>query len=251
MAIEILEGTAMHEARHDLESFYWLLVWLVLHHTEHDHPKGRLAGTTLFSPDYENGRSFHKRGWLLRNRPLSVPGNRPLSFLLKEYSKLCRSNCLMGPRLPVVPLTHEAVLAKFDEALACQDWPVDDAALPKPSTQPQASSSKTLGEETLPASVQDGVNGRAQIDSGAHLPDRAGNITHPADQAPVQDALSTDVQSLGRHGAHVGKNGEQRQSSCHAPLGIPPQNRLSRKRARVDLDEEPLLSKRMKRTNTL
>lgn len=34
MAVEVLQRRlVIHEARHDLESFYWLLLWLVLRHT--------------------------------------------------------------------------------------------------------------------------------------------------------------------------------------------------------------------------
>lgn len=46
MAVELLIAQndnlpTVHSACHDLESFYWLLVWLILRHTDHDHPKKR------------------------------------------------------------------------------------------------------------------------------------------------------------------------------------------------------------------
>ena len=37
MALELLEhheGTIVRRYRHDLESFYWLLIWLILRHTK-------------------------------------------------------------------------------------------------------------------------------------------------------------------------------------------------------------------------
>ncbi|KAJ7497689.1 hypothetical protein FB451DRAFT_955550, partial [Mycena latifolia] len=44
LAIEVLKHSRdrtaehRHEVKHDLESFYYLLIWLVLRHTDHQHP---------------------------------------------------------------------------------------------------------------------------------------------------------------------------------------------------------------------
>lgn len=134
-AIEIVENISIHEARHDLESFYWLLLWLVLRHTEHKETGGRNDGAWMFEP----GRSpvpsdpDMRKGWILRNAHVVVPGNQPLTALLRELQGLCIRNFLSAMHT-VIPLTHEVVLAKFDEALARTDWPENDAALPQPVT---------------------------------------------------------------------------------------------------------------------
>lgn len=44
MAMEVIffAGT-IHDVRHDLETFFWLLVWVLLRHTNHEHEEGRHA----------------------------------------------------------------------------------------------------------------------------------------------------------------------------------------------------------------
>jgi len=132
MAIEILEQTAVHEARHDLESFFWLLVWIVLRHTTHDRRGGARGPTSFLFPALEDQCPDQKRGWLETPGSIKVKDNRPLTLLIQELKNMCRRNWLhvCGP---VLPLTHEAVLARFDEALLFDDWPLDDAAIPVPA----------------------------------------------------------------------------------------------------------------------
>ncbi|CCM06122.1 uncharacterized protein FIBRA_08371 [Fibroporia radiculosa] len=129
MAIEVLRGSAIHDARHDLESFYWLLVWLVLRHTDHDHVAGAMACSRLFDGENEWSCLGHKDIWLGDNQPVSVRGNAPLTHLLGKFNDCCYRST---PRKEVkqVPLTHELVLALFDEALAMDGWPEKDGARP-------------------------------------------------------------------------------------------------------------------------
>lgn len=60
--------------------------------------------------------------------------NAPLSRLVQEFSLLCAGNSPLDPKnkaaKPSAPLTYESVLALFEEALASNDWPVDDKAIP-------------------------------------------------------------------------------------------------------------------------
>ncbi|EED84134.1 predicted protein [Postia placenta Mad-698-R] len=130
IAVEVLEGISLHEARHDLESFYWLLFWLMLRHTKH-HPNEQKASDFYFKAPSESALAEYKSVWLIQNTPISVPGNRPMSKLLADLGDLCRRNCLLSHlNHPIEPLTHEAMLAKFNEALASPDWPEDDSAIP-------------------------------------------------------------------------------------------------------------------------
>ncbi|KAH9915203.1 uncharacterized protein B0H18DRAFT_940039 [Fomitopsis serialis] len=129
MAVQVLEGEITHEARHDLESFYWLLVFIVLRHTNHGHHKKSEAFGSLFCLDDLDQRASTKMAWLQhRKAPLPVPGNEPLTNLLEKFRNLLQENFLV--RLGSIRrVTHEEVLQVFDAALA-QEWPVDDAAIP-------------------------------------------------------------------------------------------------------------------------
>jgi len=134
MALGVLKGGIVHEAHHDLESFYWLLVWLVLRHTAHDDSERSQACATWFDSSSETKCMALKIWWLLKPDRVSVPGNRPLSVLLEEYRRLCALNFSYEDH--VVPVTHAAVLAIFDEALSASDWPDNDAALPYEPPRP-------------------------------------------------------------------------------------------------------------------
>ncbi|EED84109.1 predicted protein [Postia placenta Mad-698-R] len=131
IAVEVLEGISLHEARHDLESFYWLLFWLMLRHTKHDYPTGQKASDFYFKAPSDSALADSKRVWLIDDIPILVPGNPPLSKLLEDLRDLCRQNCLFSHlNNPIEPLTHEVMLAKFNEALASPDWPEEDPAIP-------------------------------------------------------------------------------------------------------------------------
>jgi len=129
MAIGVLAGGIVHEAHHDLESFFWLLVWLVLRHTAHSHPRGSRACAIWFDTADNEQNECLKVAWLLRPSRITVPGNRPLTALLEEYRKLCRHN-FSYDGAAVVPVTHAGVLAIFNDALNASDWPDNDPALP-------------------------------------------------------------------------------------------------------------------------
>jgi len=126
-----LDNFVVHEARHDLESFYWLLVWLVLRHTSHEHPEGAHACGNLFVGADGKTSFVQKRGWLEGLHLATVKGNRPLTALLRHLQVLCISNQRPGGRGAVLkPLTHQAMLTTFDDVLSLPGWPTSDAAVP-------------------------------------------------------------------------------------------------------------------------
>ncbi|KAL6306925.1 hypothetical protein BKA93DRAFT_878241 [Sparassis latifolia] len=130
MAVELLnKRRVIHDAHHDLESFYWLLIWLVLRHTSHDDPKGAKRCSLLFFHDDDILCGEVKRAWLCRDQYLGVPGNAPLTWLLKELTILC-DDCQCRRNGPTVHLTYKAVLEKFETALSLDGWPEDDCAIP-------------------------------------------------------------------------------------------------------------------------
>ncbi|KAI0327074.1 hypothetical protein GY45DRAFT_1428709 [Cubamyces sp. BRFM 1775] len=119
--------TPIHDICHDLESYYWVLLWVVLRHTNHT------AGITCadlfpFGDDRTAAEKKYNWGHKMR-RSLTVVNNPPLTKLLEDFKMLIYFSLqekMAGP----VPLTYEAVLRVFDEAIARDDWPSDDKAIP-------------------------------------------------------------------------------------------------------------------------
>lgn len=130
MGIEVLQGNIIHDACHDLESFYWLLVWLVLRHTDHEHEAGNLACSRLFDADNEWSCQDSKVAWLRKPGSVKVRGNAPLTHLLEEFTTQCFLNIPQHKYVPLVPLTHKSVLGLFDMALGMDGWPKNDVARP-------------------------------------------------------------------------------------------------------------------------
>ncbi|KAI0373637.1 hypothetical protein BV20DRAFT_750961 [Pilatotrama ljubarskyi] len=132
MAIELLAGgvsnSAEHQTHHDLESFYWVLIWIVLRHTNHDHFKGQHACEELF----ERGHGAREKYvWVLEQqlRPLAVHDNAPLTQLLRDLAMLMCLNTPNPMLYATVHLTYDRLLRQFDAALARTDWPEGDDAL--------------------------------------------------------------------------------------------------------------------------
>ncbi|KAJ7707700.1 hypothetical protein B0H17DRAFT_528339 [Mycena rosella] len=129
LAIELLRSTdppPIHRAGHDLESFYWLLVWILLRHTEHSHSSKPLTCSSLFDHTSNDLAAWMKKGWI-GEEILCIPGNEPLTRLLDNL------NCIFDAqtrRQDPVDSTHENVLAAFDEALGMEGWPAQDASKP-------------------------------------------------------------------------------------------------------------------------
>ncbi|KAJ7457609.1 hypothetical protein B0H11DRAFT_1873602 [Mycena galericulata] len=140
MAIAIIENTTTHDAHHDLESFYWLLSWMILRHTRHTHPDGRLGCSKVFDPS----GSGAKLGFLHRYTPLAESALFRLAEQLRNGTVDQNPIQRTAKRLPpgnnaataptttnaTDPLTYEFVLYSFLEAIESEDWPTpDDPAL--------------------------------------------------------------------------------------------------------------------------
>ncbi|CDO74738.1 hypothetical protein BN946_scf184812.g2 [Trametes cinnabarina] len=119
-----------HQPYHDLESFYWVLVWVVLRHTvcwQDDGPDGEELCKTLFTADNDAVAHGLKSAWLDNDDEIIVADNTPLTNLLAQLTQLVY-NSKETKRRGVAPshLTYEAVLALFDKALAEDGWPEND-----------------------------------------------------------------------------------------------------------------------------
>ena len=128
LAIELLERPAVkHAFWHDLESFFWVLIWVVLHYTAHTHPAGKRAAFELFKFG-DDDAAFRAKLWWLR-RPeceLAVVGNKPLTMLIERLRKLVEASYdLERPKR----LSYDAVEAIFAVALKSKEWPKHDKAI--------------------------------------------------------------------------------------------------------------------------
>ncbi|KAF7357574.1 Pkinase-fungal domain-containing protein [Mycena sanguinolenta] len=138
VAIAIIDSSntkTPHESHHDLESFFWLIIWMILRHTTHGHHHGRHACSKLF----DHSDSELKEAWITKNKlpqnphPLFKLANDLREQVLDQYPPESSRR-----KVSAVNLTHENVLTDFDKHLESDDWPIDDKALPyiAPSIDP-------------------------------------------------------------------------------------------------------------------
>ncbi|KAJ7175363.1 hypothetical protein C8R46DRAFT_891106 [Mycena filopes] len=176
VSIEILKQTVAHAAHHDLESFYWLLIWMILRHT--DHKSGPNACGELFDPV---GHAT-KWGWLNALTPIA-PGQL---FKLAEKLRVkvkkqnpgddapddsdgdSDSNDSDEDAKPTVryTLTHTKVLALFRKGLSKAGWPTDDAATEfvLPSLDPAKNTKiESLRRKTLEKAASSLKRGREEV----------------------------------------------------------------------------------------
>lgn len=122
-----------HDSHHDLEFFFWVLLWIILRHTEHDHEDGERGRQYTFQFGDDTLATMGKNYWLDRSDDrdvvLVITDNPPLTALLDSFHSLVwKAN--KGIRRDRVPLKYKTVLDVFDAAIEQEDWPVDDAAIP-------------------------------------------------------------------------------------------------------------------------
>ncbi|PCH37069.1 hypothetical protein WOLCODRAFT_52880, partial [Wolfiporia cocos MD-104 SS10] len=133
MAMELIdadpENDVPHQAHHDLESFFWLLVWVVLRHMNHDHKEGKGAFADIFGAITPKQVKKMKES-LFYKKMFTVKDNAPLSYLLKRLRSMVFKAYVEDIAQTPVPLTYDAMLKAFDEVLWMEGWPEDDAAIP-------------------------------------------------------------------------------------------------------------------------
>ncbi|KAH9830628.1 uncharacterized protein C8Q71DRAFT_862381 [Rhodofomes roseus] len=111
----------------DLEAFYWVLVWVLisLRLSTIRHNLGQVELRTLFPAHPQHRAAFNiKLRWLKANN-IRVVQERQLNTLLNEFRALCYRNviCFASDAQPRIPLTHDAVLEIFNQALETDGWP--------------------------------------------------------------------------------------------------------------------------------
>ncbi|OJT12266.1 hypothetical protein TRAPUB_11200 [Trametes pubescens] len=130
MACELLDVPGIiHNTYHDLESFYWVLLWVVIRHTAYRKgADGKELCKKIFKFGDDSASADAKRGWVDQRAPtFSVFRNKPLSHLLANFNELVLDHLPTRRKNQVqVPLNYESVLRVFDEAIAMPGWPQDD-----------------------------------------------------------------------------------------------------------------------------
>ncbi|KAI0750219.1 hypothetical protein C8Q80DRAFT_1166696 [Daedaleopsis nitida] len=139
MAVEMLtDKVVIHKPRHDLESYYWVLLWIIIRHTLHSLGQQRCEEIFVYAKDSE--ANMRKWNWVTRNDIeeksylVHVSSNRPLTLLLRRYRELVRNQINAKTELD-----YDSVLAIFDDALNMDGWPSDSdwiecTLLDKPKT---------------------------------------------------------------------------------------------------------------------
>jgi hypothetical protein len=115
----------MHERKHDLESFYWLLVWTLLRHADHD--QGPSACSKLFDVGDRELAAAQKRTWL-ETSDLRINRNKPLTQLLKSLRILFRKQ-LADIDTASVEVTYDTLLSAIDYAVCLPDWPKNNGCI--------------------------------------------------------------------------------------------------------------------------
>ncbi|PIL28141.1 hypothetical protein GSI_09792 [Ganoderma sinense ZZ0214-1] len=126
MAIDLLGRNTrpvIHAIRHDLESFYWALLWVVIRHidcraTSIDGLTRQETCAHVFKQDDGSIARMAKSDWMMNDaQGLEILHNPPFTFLMTKFSELVKEKSL----------TYDNVLSLFDAALAAGPWPeVDD-----------------------------------------------------------------------------------------------------------------------------
>lgn len=125
MARDILKGKS-HLPKRDLESFFWLLAWIVLPHADHG---GSLDGLVdVFDILKATAASTQKFGWLFEVtsgvQEIGIRKNEPLTQLLRQFAHLLTSE-FSG-------VDHDTVLRIFEVALKGK-WPRGDRCITRTS----------------------------------------------------------------------------------------------------------------------
>ena len=206
----------VHDVRHDIHSFYWVLIWVVLRHTVHNMPRHRKGAhpsetcARVFKQGSSEEAADAKRAWVYHeSKFLVITGNGPLTTLVKEFGALLGSNS--GE--PDVPLDHDGVLAVFDRALARQDWPKSKDGPVRYTLPTLVPVNGRLFEDAIPkkhhALRHTGKGKEAAVVSQSDSDDEIDEDDF--DEAYESDASSIHDADVARHGHNVLSEGADHQ----------------------------------------
>ncbi|KAI0706499.1 hypothetical protein C8Q76DRAFT_860643 [Earliella scabrosa] len=125
IAIELLSSKTpvVHATRHDLESFHWVLLWILLRHASHN--LGEAFWKTIFvSGGSDWAGAAHKSFWIIcHDDELTLSANAPpLTTLVEDFRELVKVAYVDKTR----SLAYDSVLGIFRKAVETPGWPEDD-----------------------------------------------------------------------------------------------------------------------------
>ncbi|KAH9855751.1 hypothetical protein C2E23DRAFT_548717 [Lenzites betulinus] len=139
MARELVSAApgTIHDCHHDLESFYWVIIWVILRHTscQRDSLPGSTLCQQLFKWDTDALAAAEKKSFLLLNlfdpgwQTFVIDNNPTLTKLVEELTTLVWRNQAVPENCTAhqIKLTHDALLDALNAALAPdQIWPTND-----------------------------------------------------------------------------------------------------------------------------
>jgi len=188
MAIEVLSsnGDIRHEVKHDLESFFWLLIWCILRHTAHNAPCSK-----LFDRDDKDLAAGIKLQFLSTTKSLVVHKNVHLTKLLQTLTRFfLRQQDLVKFNQSSVEVTYEMLLDAIEDHLEMDGRPLDDAAIafidPSSSGVAQGTAHPS-GSQQLPGYSNHRVTSKRKRRSATkHMPqDTSSSEEAVAAEAPV------------------------------------------------------------------
>ncbi|KAF7315800.1 DAD domain-containing protein [Mycena indigotica] len=115
----------LHRFEYDIESFYWIILWVLLRHTQHLHVDRALACANFFDHPSDSIALSIKRDWLLSGDAKIFSNNPNLATLVSDLRAPLRE-ALHDPD----SLTYNKMFRHFVAARNKHDWPEGDVAMP-------------------------------------------------------------------------------------------------------------------------
>ncbi len=199
MAVDLLQcKTVVPGVCHDLQSFYWVLMWLVLRHTNHS--LGPDYCFKLFKNSSDLAAAGAKTWWISpfswstgeRLTEFAVTNNAPLTALIEDFRDLNDRACFYPRASPPIPLNHDSVLVIFCKAVADPiRWPENDfvrCTLTLPENIVEDSVVSAQCEEIATESEED--DGVVDVDVPRHKDDERADTDVAGQPNEEADSLS-------------------------------------------------------------
>ncbi|KAI0763355.1 hypothetical protein BD413DRAFT_616471 [Trametes elegans] len=263
MALELINPSdttaVIHLPSHDLESFYWVLLWVVLRHTECIvEPRG-ITGRQACADMYRNDEMGYsqKHTWLTDRKPsyINIPNNRPLTTLMNKLHEMV-SDTIPHRHFAGVPLTYDAMLAAFDEALEMEGWPEDEDWIPCDLTNDFDHRTNVAVMTSIPAGYEDRSEGLKLRSRTIGSSNFSSHGATPSSGPPSHAPLSVNASRSGPV-LTAGTSNEASPSTTEPPASNATSSRPKRSRddaglvtGQPDLGHRPRVNKRSRQSAT-
>lgn len=187
-AQELLGGKRLvRQVYHELEAFYWVLIWMIMFHLEayHGYIFRFPQWPYLFQSVANNEASVAKYVWLTRFDADSIIENPPLAELATAFNHIVLDSISTHRNQSTGPtrVTYASVLALFDAAVARTDWP----------DEPRQDTASTLSPEVSTLAIADATD-HTKSDEVAVCKRK---YEEDSEDAPHENAGSVEVENRG------------------------------------------------------